>query len=86
MTNLIKTLIDCEKIEAVCKQCNKGVYRQTGQVDQEVNPIVFRHACNECKDEVDFSIGYPVLTYKNKKFMLADSIRFLSGPPKPDIK
>jgi len=80
-----KSKVECEKIEAICTKCKKGVYRQTGNVDKEANPIVFEHKCSECKAIADFSMVYPVLKYRDKKFMLADSVRFLSSSPKPDV-
>lgn len=80
-----KKPIQAELIEYRCTKCDKGVYRQTGVVAKNTNPVNFEHACSSCGHTVMFTIGYPVIEYKGKKFMLADAMRLLGEMPVPAI-
>jgi len=68
--------VECEFKEMLCK-CDKGVYRLTDKLPiEDTNPKQWRHRCTSCGVEVYITAAYPLLVYKERDFMLADSLRF----------
>lgn len=81
-----KKKISAELVEFKCKACDSGVYRHTGFISDKSHPLQYEHACSSCQNTVFFTMIYPVIEYKEKEFMLAESIQRFRGSVKPSIK
>jgi len=76
---IAKKHIEAQLVEQQCTACNKGVYRKALDVIYTKPTPQYEHKCSnpECDSEpAYFTVIYPMVEYKGKMFMLADSIRF----------
>ncbi|TQV71613.1 hypothetical protein FLL45_20910 [Aliikangiella marina] len=79
-------LISRKEITAIlkdmkCHKCKQGVFHPTVELSVEnTNPKQWQHRCTSCKYEVYLTKVYPLIEYKEKDFMFADSLRFERNP------
>ena len=64
------------KIGYHCDDCKKGVFRLIHDVPIDSSPKQWKHECSNCGREGYFTVVFPIIRYKGKEFMLADSQRF----------
>ncbi|TQV76680.1 hypothetical protein FLL45_01590 [Aliikangiella marina] len=74
---MIEKQIQATLKEMECSACEKGVFRLALDLAvEDTNPKQWLHACSHCKREVYLTKVYPIIEYKDRDFMLADSLRF----------
>ena len=77
--------VSVKKREYVCDSCGQGVLRLTyGMSVLDTNPRQYVHHCTHCKKESYLTVIYPVLEYREKLFMQAESLRY--SPREPNSK
>jgi|GEM_PF-3284142 len=82
---LRKSKIQANFVEMVCK-CGEGVFRLIdGLPVTDSNPKQWAHRCTACGIQVDITTVYPLIEFKGKSFMLADSLRFERDPGQTSI-
>lgn len=74
---MVKKEIKATLKEMECSECKQGVFRLALDLAiEDTNPKQWLHACTNCKREVYLTKVFPIIEYKDKDFMLADSLRF----------
>ncbi|WP_444994240.1 hypothetical protein [Aliikangiella sp. IMCC44359] len=82
-----RTEIQAEKLEYICDECKAGVMRLVHSAPvTHTNPKQFLHRCSSCKVETHFTFILPTIVFKERKFMLADSLRQTAVNPSFDFK
>ncbi|POB18717.1 hypothetical protein CRN36_07365 [Vibrio vulnificus] len=78
-SNHIRKPIQAELVEFPCEKCNQGVYR----VDQNrsFTGQQWPHVCTHCKRECYLAKPFPMIVYKEEKFILDKHV--VRQQPKP---
>lgn len=76
--DLIRKPVEATLVEHSCDECGKGVYRKATHVIPTHPTPQYEHKCSnpDCDSSAYFTVIYPVMEYRGKRFMLADGIRF----------